>query len=192
MSDAFMVNNAAEADDGGEWREQRRKVPCDRNSLWRLWLRGCPATDSRVERLLQDYGQSLDDWPVDPWKVKAADRLQLARRCAFCVSKYFSDIHHTMLSLVGIEVACNPWRCCRVYMPATIKMSSPCADGFTLSNRQWSKMSMAYGKRCLAAYRSARSSLMWFKSGTFPHLKSWLVAQHLVLLSTGMTILQLP
>lgn len=66
-----------------EWHTVRRQA-CDRNSLWRLWLRGALVDDPRVENLLQNYSEDPEDWPVDPWAVKPADRVKLARRCVFC------------------------------------------------------------------------------------------------------------
>ena len=78
-----MAHQAAQPADGEGWRTQRREAPRDRNSLWKLWLRGVSVQDSRVQRLLQDYGGDDDDWPIDPWAVKPTDRVQLAHKCVF-------------------------------------------------------------------------------------------------------------
>lgn len=86
--DTGMAYQAAQPDGGEGWRTQRRQAPRDRNSLWRLWLRGVPVHDSRVQALLQPYPETAGDWTINPWAVKPDDRLQLARKYAFCDLEY--------------------------------------------------------------------------------------------------------
>jgi hypothetical protein len=83
----LQETETTDADEDVGWKTVKRQPPCDRNSLWRMWLQGLPSGHPRVKALLQDYELNPqefppEDWPIDPWTLSVSDREHLARKYA--------------------------------------------------------------------------------------------------------------